>query len=137
MPVAGLIALFGATVGAGPVRAESAMGCFTVGIGMFITQGRVVGLAQLPHPLLPERQLPPPQLSAHARVLRPFFVISIPAPVSRPILIRSRRLFNPSFTSSCRFLKALYISFHRARETLSPFALKYIQAPIFLILLGS
>src|SRR5882724_5693513 len=127
MPVAGLMALFGAMVGAGPVRAESAIGCFTVGIGMFIIHGRVVGLAQLPQPLVPVRQLPPPHVSAHARVLSPFLAISIPAPVSRPIFIRSRRLVNPAFTNSCRFLKALYISFHRARETFSPFLLKYIQ----------
>src|SRR6478752_7414294 len=120
MPVAGLIALFGAMVGAGPVSAESAMGCFTGGIGMFITHGRVVGLAQLPQP----------QVSAHARLLSPFLVISMPAPVSNPIFIRSRRLVNPAFTSSCRFLKALYISFHRARDTFSPLALKYIQAPL-------
>src|SRR5712675_1324456 len=127
MPVAGLMALFGAMVGAGPVSAESAIGCFTVGIGMFIIHGRVVGLAQLPQPLVPVRQLPPPHVSAHARVLSPFLAISIPAPVSRPIFIRSRRLVNPAFTNSCRFLKALYISFHRARETFSPFLLKYIQ----------
>src|SRR5216683_4890581 len=123
MPVAGLMALFGAIVGAGPVSAPRAMGCFTVGIGSSIIHGRVVGLAQVPQPLLPERQLPPPQVSAQARELSPVLATSIPAPVSRPSLIRSRRLVNPAFTSSCRFLNALYISFHRARETLSPFEL--------------
>src|SRR3954463_13019118 len=123
MPVAGLIAVFGAIVGAGPVSAERGVGCFTVGIGMFITHGRVVGLAQVPQPLVPDRQLPLPHVSAQARELRPFLAISIPPAVSSPILIRSRRLVRPAFTNSCRFLKALYISFHRARETFSPFAL--------------
>ena len=53
MPVAGLMALFGAIVGAGPVKPESAIACFTGGIGMSIVQGVVGGLAQLPHPVVP------------------------------------------------------------------------------------
>ena len=52
LPIAGLIALLGASVGAGPVSDDSAMGCFTGGIGMFIANGVVDGLAQLPQPLL-------------------------------------------------------------------------------------
>src|SRR3954452_9208872 len=104
MPVAGLMALFGAMVGAGPVSADSAMGCFTGGIGMFIDHGVVKGLAQLPHPVVPLRQLPSPH-DAYARELSPFCAISTPEPVSRPIRMRSRRE-KPPLISSWRFLKA-------------------------------
>jgi hypothetical protein len=88
---------------------------------MSIVQGVVGGLAQLPHPVVPERQLPLPQL-ASTRLLRPLFSTSIPvAPIS-PMRIRSR-LENPAVIISWRFLKAWYISFHRRRDTLTPFAL--------------
>ena len=53
MPVAGLMALLGAIVGAGPVSDDSGIDCFTGGIGMFMVHGVVNGLAQLPQPLLP------------------------------------------------------------------------------------
>src|SRR4051812_18253648 len=127
IPVAGLIALFGAMVGAGPVSADRAMGCFTGGIGMFIDHGVVKGLAQLPHPVVPLRQLPSPH-DAYARELSPFFAISIPDPVRSPIRMRSRRV-KPALMSSWRFLNAWYISFQRERDTFSPLALKYMLPP--------
>src|ERR1051326_5618937 len=52
-----------------------------------------------------------------------------PPAVSRPSLIRSRRLVSPALTSSWRFWKAWYISFQRARETRSPRWLKYMRPP--------
>src|SRR4051794_8450549 len=127
IPVAGLMAVFGAMVGAGPV--SEATGCCTFGIGMGSCHGLVAGLAQLPHPLLPERQLPLPQVPAQALELRPILSISIPLLESRPIRIRSRRL-KPALINSCRFLKASYMAFQRARDTRSPFALKYKETSL-------
>src|SRR5258708_12676768 len=111
MPVAGLMALFGAIVGAGPVRAPGAMGCFTVGIGSSIIHGRVVGLAQVPQPLVPVRQLPPPQVSAQARELSPVLATRIPAPVSRPSPLRPRRLLHPAPPLSSRLLHSFHTHF--------------------------
>src|SRR6267142_878887 len=105
-PVAGLIALLGASVGAGPVSADSVVGCLTGAIGMSMVHGVVGGLAQLPHPVVPERQLPLPQL-AYTRELRPLFAMSMPVPAMSPMRTRSRRV-KPAEISSCRFLNAWY-----------------------------
>ena len=98
LPVAGLIALFGASVGAGPVNPESVVACFTGGIGMSMVQGVVGGLAQVPHPVVPLRQLPLPQL-ASTRELSPLFATSMPVAPIRPMRIKSRRV-NPALISS-------------------------------------
>src|SRR5580693_2222690 len=55
-----------------------------------------------------------------ARALKPFFAMSMPPEVSKPILKRSRRLVRPAAMSSRRFLAALHISLKRRRETFSP-----------------
>src|SRR6185436_2009718 len=136
MPVEGLMALLGARVGAGPVNDESAIGCRTGGIGMFIVHGVVGGLAQLPQPVVPWLQLPLPQLpllppvplNAYARELRPVCASSMPLLVRRPMRTRSRRV-SCALISSCRFWKARCSSFHRAREIRSPLELKYMLSP--------
>src|SRR6478672_10732339 len=126
MPVAGLIALLGDSVGAGPVSADSVVACLTIGIGMSRVHGVVGGLAHVPQPVVPVRQLPLPQL-AYTRELRPFLATIMPVLAMSPMRIMSRRV-TPALINSCRFLKAWYISFHSRRETRSPFALKYTPA---------
>ncbi|HET9626147.1 MAG TPA: hypothetical protein VFP84_32520 [Kofleriaceae bacterium] len=122
-----MIVLFGAIVGAGPVSDATEIACLMGGIGIAIVHGVVGGLAQLPQPLVPVWQFPPPQPEpeppqASARELRPRFATSNPALVSRPIFRRSRRV-KPARTSSWRFWNARYSSLHLRREIFSPLAL--------------
>src|SRR5436853_6970208 len=86
-------AVFGATLGAG---FSDATGCFTGRIGNGSINERVAGLVLEPPPL---------GLRPQARELNPFFVTRYPAPVSRPILKRSRPV-RPAAIPSMPILRA-------------------------------
>ncbi len=47
------MAVFGFTLGGGPVSEPTGMACFTGGTGMSMVHGVVIGLAQVPQPLDP------------------------------------------------------------------------------------
>jgi len=85
--------VFGDTVGAGLSEATV---CLTGMMGRLIVKGVVAGLAHCP-------VVVPAALTA--RALSPSFAMSMPVPVSRPILKRSRRL-RPALMMSCRLRNA-------------------------------
>src|SRR5438874_4101495 len=112
MPVDGFTAVLGLMVGAG-LSAEMLVCCLVGIMGMGSVHGVVCGLAHCP--------LPPLRQSAQA--LNPLLATRKPALESNPMRNRSRRFINPAAISSCRFLNALYIWRHLARETFSPLLL--------------
>src|SRR5439155_3235093 len=96
------------------LSAEMLVCCLMGMMGMGSDQGVVGGLAHCP-------LLPPLRQSAQA--LNPLLATRKPAPESSPMRNRSRRFIKPAAISSCRFLNALYIWRHLARETFSPLLL--------------
>src|SRR5437764_14696379 len=113
MPVAGFMAVLGFTVGAG-LSDDKVVCCLVGRLGIGSDQGVVGGLAHCP-------LLPPLRQSAQA--LNPLLATRKPALESSPMRNRSRRFIKPAAISSWRFLNALYIWRHLARETFSPLLL--------------
>src|SRR5437763_3165017 len=114
MPVAGFMAVLGFTLGAG--LSDDQVVCCLIGMmGRGSVHGVVGGLAHCPLLLRSLRQ--------SAQALNPLLAMRKPALESRPMRNRSRRFIKPAAISSCRFLNALYISRHLARETFSPLLL--------------